>query len=174
MSTEQLLGLGTGILFGFLLQRGGLVRFEKQVGMLLLKDWTVLQFMLSAICVGMFGIVILSYLGILSPNHRPMNVGAIVLGGSLFGVGWAITGLCPGTTMGALGEGRFHSLFTIGGMLVGAMIFSRSSEFLKNTVLTWADFGRVSISDVTGISNLILMPVFIISVVFLLRYLEKG
>ena len=173
MSTELILGLVTGILFGVLLQKGGLVRFEKQVGMLLFKDFTVLKFMLTAIAVGMAGIVILSYFGIISPSHRPMNVGAIIVGGSLFGIGWAFTGLCPGTSLGALGEGRIHAIFTIAGMLVGGMIFSHSYEFLQGTVLSWADFGRISLADITGISSLIIMPIFIMGVIFMMRFLEK-
>ena len=170
---EQLLGLSTGIIFGFLLQRGGLVRFEKQVGMLLFKDFTVLKFMLSAIAVGMVGITILSHFEILTLNHRPMNVGGIVLGGAIFGIGWALTGLCPGTSLGALGEGRVHALFTIGGMILGGMLFSHSYNFLQRTVLSWLDFGRISLSDVIGISSFIIMPTFILGVVFLLSYLEK-
>ena len=173
MSTEHILGLITGILFGALLQKGGLVRFEKQIGMLLFKDFTVLKFMMTAIAVGMVGIIIVSHFGIISLNHRPMNVGGIIVGGTLFGVGWAFTGLCPGTSLGALGEGRFHAIFTIFGMLVGGMIFSHSYEFLQNTVLGWADFGRISLTDVTGISGIIIMPIFILGVFFLMRFLEK-
>ena len=173
MSVEHILGLVTGILFGVLIQRGGLVRFEKQVGMLLLKDFTVLKFMLSAIAVGMFGFVILSHFDLITLNHRSMNVGAIIVGGSLFGLGWSLTGLCPGTSLGALGEGRFHAIFTIIGMLVGAMIFNRSYDFLQRTVLSWADFGRIGLSDITGISSFVLMPIFIVCVILLLRYLEK-
>jgi uncharacterized membrane protein YedE/YeeE len=165
--------LATGIFFGFLLQRGGLVRFEKQVGMLLFKDFTVLKFMMTAICVGMIGIISLGYLGVLDIGHRPMNVGILVIGGSLFGIGWALTGLCPGTALGALGEGRLHAGFAIIGMLVGAMIFSRSFDFLQRTVFTWADFGRVGLTDITGIPNFILVPVFIAGVFFLFRFLEK-
>jgi len=173
MNIELILGLATGILFGFLLQRGGLIRFEKQVGMLLLKDFTVLKFMMTAISVGMVGIIILSHFGVLNLAHRPMNIGALVIGSSLFGIGWALTGLCPGTSMGALGEGRLHAVFAIAGMLVGAMLFNRSFDFLQRTVYTWADFGRIGLSDITGISSLILMPIFVIGVFFLFRFMEK-
>ena len=53
MSVDQWLGLGTGVLFGFFLQKGRVLRFEKQIGAMLLKDMTILKFMLSAILVGM-------------------------------------------------------------------------------------------------------------------------
>jgi uncharacterized membrane protein len=56
MSIDQLLGIITGVLFGFLLQKGRVLRFEKQVGAMLLNDMTIFKFMLSAILVGMVGI----------------------------------------------------------------------------------------------------------------------
>ena len=170
---EQILGITTGVAFGFLLQRGGLVRYEKQVGMLLFKDMTVLKFMLSAISVGMVGILILSHFDIIALSHRPMNVGGILIGGGLFGLGWALTGLCPGTSLGALGEGRIHALFTIAGMIVGGILFSRSYDFLQSTILSWADFGRIGIADVIGVPALVIMPIFILGVVLLFRFLEK-
>ena len=171
---EQILGIIAGIIFGFLLQRGGLIRFEKQVGMLLFKDFTVLKFMLTAISVGMIGIIILSHFGMIDLNHRPMNVGALLVGASLFGVGWAFSGLCPGTSLGALGEGRIHGLFTILGMVFGGILFNRSYTFLKSTVLSWLDFGRIGLTDAIGVSSFIIMPMFIFGVFFLLRYLEKN
>jgi hypothetical protein len=51
--SEQWLGLITGICFGALLQQGRVLRFEKQVGAMLLEDMTILKFMLSAILGGM-------------------------------------------------------------------------------------------------------------------------
>ena len=59
MSTEQLLGLFTGVIFGFLMQKARVLRYEKQIGALLFKDMTIFKFMLSAITVGMFGILAL-------------------------------------------------------------------------------------------------------------------
>jgi len=90
MSTEQILGLVTGILFGFLLQKGRVLRFEKQIGAMLLKDMTILKFMLSAIIVGMVGIAAMSGAGMITLSHKAMNVGAILVGGALFGAGWAV------------------------------------------------------------------------------------
>ena len=49
MNIDQILGLITGVAFGFLLQKGRVLRFDKQVGAMLLKDMTIFKFMLSAI-----------------------------------------------------------------------------------------------------------------------------
>jgi hypothetical protein len=75
--SEQWLGLITGVAFGALLQQGRVLRFEKQVGALLLKDMTIMKFMLSAILVGMVGINLLAGFGLvkLSPKATVLGVG---------------------------------------------------------------------------------------------------
>ncbi len=170
---EQVTGLITGIVFGFLLQKGRVVRFEKQIGALLLKDMTILKFMLSAILVGMVGIYILNGAGAISLSHKSMNLGAVVVGGALFGAGWAVMGFCPGTSVAALGEGRIHALFAIAGMLTGAAIYAELFPFFKSTVLAWKDFGKIGLPEVLGISPWIIIPLFWVAVLALFRLFEK-
>ena len=173
MSTDQILGLLTGVVFGFLLQKGRVIRFEKQIGALLLKDMTIFKFMLSAIIVGMIGIFILSDAGLIKFSHKPMNVGAIVIGGILFGGGWAIMGFCPGTSVAALGEGRIHAFFAIAGMLTGAALFAEIFPFFKATVMSWKDYGKIGLPEVLGISHWFIIPVFVFMVIMLFRIFEK-
>lgn len=157
---EQILGLATGIGFGFLLQKARVLRFDKQVGAMLLKDMTIFKFMLSAILVGMVGILLLTELGVLNLSHKPMNVGAVLVGGALFGAGWAVMGYCPGTSLGALGEGRWHAIFAIVGMIAGAALYAEIYPTLKQTVLAWKDFGKIGLADVLGISHWIVAAAF--------------
>lgn len=173
MSIDQTLGLVTGIAFGFLLQKGRVLRFGKQVGAMLFKDMTIFKFMLSAIVVGMFGILILSDLELITLSHKPMNLGAIVIGGSLFGIGWAVMGFCPGTAVGAVGEGRWHAIFGIIGMLIGAAIYAQLYPFFKATVLSWADFGKISLPQALGVSPWVVAIGFTLITVVMFRLFEK-
>ena len=173
MSTGQILGLITGILFGFLLQKGRVLRFDKQVGAMLFKDMTIFKFMLSAILVGMIGILILADMEIIKLSHKSMNVGALIIGGSLFGAGWAIMGFCPGTSIGALGEGRWHAIFAIIGMITGAAIYAKLYPFIKETILSWKDFGKIGIANSLGISHWFIVPLFIVMVIFMFYIFEK-
>ena len=173
MSLDQWLGLMTGILFGFLLQKGRVLRFEKQIGAMLLKDMTILKFMLSAILVGMVGITLLTDAGLATVSHKPMNLGAVLLGGALFGAGWAVMGYCPGTSIGALGEGRWHAVFAVVGMLVGAALYAELYPFFKLTVLAWKDFGKIGLPESFGVSAWVIMPMFWVGVIFLFRWFEK-
>jgi len=173
MTTAQWLGLITGIGFGFLLQKGRVLRFEKQVAAMLWKDMTILKFMLSSILIGMVGILLMSDAGIIKLSHKPMNVGAILLGGALFGTGWAVMGFCPGTSVGALAEGRWHALFAIAGMLAGAALYAELYPILKSTVLAWADFGKIGLPDVLGISKWLIVAAFWAGTIALFAWFEK-
>lgn len=171
MNAEQWLGLLTGVLFGFLLQKGRVLRFEKQVGAMLLKDMTIFKFMLSAIVVGSLGLALLS--GTLKPSHKPMNLGAVLLGGTLFGAGWAVAGFCPGTAAGALGEGRWHAFFAIAGMVAGAALYAELYPWLKRTVLSWKDFGRIGLPETLGVSNWAVLLIFWACILLLFFWFEK-
>lgn len=170
---EQLLGIVTGIIFGFLLQKGRVIRFEKQIGALLLKDMTILKYMLSAVMVGMVGIYILNGAGLISLSPKSMNLGGVVIGGALFGAGWAVMGFCPGTSLAALGEGRIHALFGIAGMLTGAAVYAELFPFFKSTILSWKDFGKIGLPEVLGISPWIIILLFWIGSLALFRLFEK-
>ena len=173
MSMELILGLVTGIIFGVILQKARVVRFEKQIGALLLKDMTIVKFMSSAVAIGMIGILALSDFGLIELSHKSMNVGGVLIGGGLFGIGWAIFGYCPGTAMGAVGEGRWGALFGIFGMLLGAGIYAELYPFFTTNVLAWSDLGKVSISDVTGVPYGLLVIGFLLCLYFLISWCER-
>ncbi len=173
MSTEQILGLVTGLAFGFLLQKGRVLRYEKQVAAMLFRDMTILKFMLSAIIVGMFGILALNDLEIIKLSHKAMNLGAVVIGGALFGIGWAVMGYCPGTSVGALGEGRWQAIFGVVGMIVGAAIYAELFPFFKSTVLTWADFGKIGLPEALGVNHWVIAVIFTLITLALFRWFEK-
>jgi uncharacterized membrane protein YedE/YeeE len=173
MSTDQLLGLLTGVLFGFLLQKGRGLRFEKQVGAMLLQDMTIFKFMLSGILVGMVGINLLADAEIITLSHKAMNVGAVLVGGALFGCGWAIMGFCPGTSIGALGEGRWHALFAVAGMVTGAALYAELYPTFKETVLAWKSFGKIGLPEALGVSPWLIIPVFWAGTLSLFYWFEK-
>jgi uncharacterized membrane protein YedE/YeeE len=150
--TDLILGGATGFLFGFLLQKGGILSFDRQIGALLFRDMTIVKFMLSAILVGSVGVQWLADEKLITLSYKAMNVGGVVLGGLLFGAGWAVAGFCPGTAVGALGAGRWDALFVIAGMLLGAALYAEAYPFLKETVLAWKDYGKIGLPETLGVS----------------------
>ncbi len=170
---ELLFGLITGIGFGVLLQRAEVIRFDRQIGALLLVDMTIVKFMLTTIIVGMVGVHLLVDLGLAKLSLKPLIFGGNLLGGLIFGVGWALLGYCPGTAGAALGEGRVDALAGMAGMLVGAAVFAEAYPALKESVLTWGDFGKVTLPGLLGLSHWPVIVVFVAGAVLLLRFLER-
>ena len=109
-------GLITGILFGFLLQKGEVLRYDKQIGALRLQDMTIVKFMLSHIAVAMVGVYFLYDLGIVKLSIKSTILGGVVIGAIIFGIGWGVWGYCPGTAWGGVGEGRVDAVGGVGGM----------------------------------------------------------
>lgn len=171
--TTLLYGLITGILFGFLLQKGQVLRYDKQIGALRMKDMTILKFMLSHIGVAMIGIYFLYDLGIVKLSLKPMILGGVVIGGLIFGIGWGLLGYCPGTSLGALGEGRIDALWGIGGMLVGAGIYAEAYPYMLKTVLTWGNYGKITLPQVLGLNHWIVIFFLLFFMVKLFRWFEK-
>ena len=171
--TTLMYGLITGILFGFFLQKGRVLRYDKQIAALRLQDMTIVKFMLSHIVVAMVGVYFLYDLGLAKLSLKPTILGGVVIGGLIFGLGWGLLGYCPGTSLGALGEGRWDSLWGMAGMLVGAGIYAEAYPYLKKTVLTWGDYGKITIPQVLGVNHWFVIIPFIILTVLLFRWLEK-
>ena len=104
------LGLLSGIAFGFLLQKGGVTNYATILGQLLLTDFTVVKVMLSAILVGMLGIYALKAAGLVRLHTKPGSVGATVIGGLIFGAGFALLGYARAPPLPPRGPGRWTLL----------------------------------------------------------------
>jgi uncharacterized protein len=168
-----LYGLVTGIIFGFLLQKGRVLRYDKQIGALRLMDMTIIKFMFTSILVAMVGVYLLLDLGIVKLQIKTLILGANIIGGLIFGIGWGLLGYCPGTQLGALGEGRWDALFGVAGMLAGAAFFAEVYPALKSTVLTWGDFGKLTLPQALGVNHWFIIAAFVVTGVLMFRWFEK-
>jgi uncharacterized membrane protein YedE/YeeE len=171
--SELVYGFVTGIIFGFLLQKGRVIRYDKQLGALRLIDMTIVKFMLSTILMAMVGVYLLKDLGIAKLSVKPTILGGNIIGGLIFGFGWGFLGYCPGTSLGALGEGRWDAAWGILGMLTGAAIFAEAFPVLKNSVLKWGVYGKITIPQILGINHWIIIVLFVIISILLFRWFEK-
>lgn len=153
-------GLVTGVLFGVLLQRAEVIRYDRQLGAMLLTDMTIVKFMLTAILVGMVGLAAVQDLGLTQATEiKALSLGPQIIGGLIFGVGWAVLGYCPGTSAGALGEGRTDALWGILGGVAGAAIYAEVYPQVKAGMDTWANFGKVTLPSVLGVNHWIVIVV---------------
>ena len=166
-------GLVTGILFGFFLQRGQVLRYDKQIGALRLMDMTIVKFMLTAILVGAVGIYLLYDFGFAQLSIKSTILGATITGGLLFGIGWGLLGYCPGTAIGAIGEGRWDGLWGVLGMLAGGALYAEAYPLIKKSLLTWGDLGKITLPGILSINHWVVIPVFVLVGVGLFIFFEK-
>lgn len=148
-----LLGVLTGLVFGFLLQRGGVTRYNVIVNQFRFKDFTVLKTMLTAIIVGAIGIYAMLQLGMIKglsvkSADLAMNAG----GGLIFGVGMVLLGYCPGTALAAVGQGSRDALVGIAGAVVGAGVYAEVYPVLARTLEPIGKFGKITFADATHAS----------------------
>ena len=166
-------GLLSGILFGIFLQKAQVLRYDKQVGAMRFLDMTIFKFMLSAIIVAAIGIYALKDLGLIHLSVKGTSIGAQLLGGSLFGVGWGLLGYCPGTAVGALGEGRLDAVWGIFGMLAGAALYAESYSFMKTRVIALGNYGKITLPQVLGLNHWLIIAVFALIVLAAFAFFEK-
>ena len=173
-SAKQLvLGAVFGVLFGFLLQKGGVAKYHLLIGALLLEDFTVVKVMLTAIITGGIGIFSLHALGLVKLHIKPTRYAANIFGGLLFGVGFALMGYCPGTGAAALGQGNWDALAAIVGLMVGSYIFAEVSGRLEKTVMKWGDRGKVMLPELVKVSLATFLMVWIPTLLVVLFAVDR-
>lgn len=147
------MGAATGLVFGFLLQKGGVTRYNVIVNQFRFRDFTVLKTMLTAIVVGSIGIYAMLQLGLIKglsvkPAELAMNAG----GGVIFGVGMVLLGYCPGTALAAIGQGSRDAIVGVLGALAGAAIYAEAYPAISRTIEPIAKYGKITFPEIMGVS----------------------
>ncbi len=175
-SAPLLWGLLFGIIFGFLLQKGGVTKYDVIVGQLLLEDFTVVKVILTAIIVGMIGIHVMKSLGWIQLHPKSGSFGMNVFGGLIFGAGFAVLGYCPGTIAGAVGNGYLDALVGgVIGILLGAGLFANVYPRLRNKILKKCFWGDVTFPKLLRVNDWVIVIPFVILLSAILWFMEvKG
>ncbi|MDF1813025.1 MAG: YeeE/YedE thiosulfate transporter family protein [Verrucomicrobiales bacterium] len=141
------LGLLFGIIFGFLLQKGGVGKYHVLMGQLLLEDFTVLKIMLTAILTGMIGVFWMNRRSWVELDIKPTRPVANAIGGLLFGMGFGLSAYCPGTNAAAIGQGNFDGFAVAAGMIIGSYLFAEAGNFFKSGFFDRGNMGKVTLID---------------------------
>ena len=162
-STKALiLGLVFGVVFGFLLQKGGVGKYHVLIGQLLLVDYTVIKVMLSAVIVGALGIHFMHRAGLVELHIKPTRYASNILGGLLFGVGFALSAYCPGTGAAALGQGNYDAIVMMLGMIAGSYVFAEMSGWISRKIDPIGDRGKITLHELLPINRTLLVCGFVI------------
>jgi len=134
---EILLAIILGLSFGFALDKAQAANPQKIIGMLRLKDFHLMKVILFAIGFSSLLLFILLAFNIIDAGH--LNVKStytgVIIGGGILGIGFAISGYCPGTGVVAAGRGRRDAIVFILGGLIGAFVYMLIFGFIKDSAL---------------------------------------
>lgn len=131
MNRKNIVLFVAGILFGFGLATGGMSKPETVLSFLALEDYGLLVLMFSATGVNFFAINVIPKIiekpllgGEFKKRERKFGKHTLI-GSIIFGVGWGLSGQCPGSAISSLGIGNLPVLVGIAGMFAGAYVMGR-------------------------------------------------
>lgn len=119
-----------GLLFGFALERSGFGSSRKLAGIFYFRDMTVMRVMFTALITAMLGLSLVVALGWLDLESQvyllPTLYGAQIVGGLIFGVGFVLSGWCPGTGVVGAASGKLDALVFLLGVVIGAIVYNET------------------------------------------------
>jgi uncharacterized membrane protein YedE/YeeE len=140
-------GLLVGIAMGALIQRIGASSPGMILKALRLENITIIKFMATTIAVGAVGVYLL---GTFMPMHldiKPTYVVGVLVGGLVFGAGFALGGYCPGTCVVGIGERRKDALFALLGGITGALLFTLVYTLIEGALIKPFNYGKITLAD---------------------------
>ena len=127
---KQLFVLLIGAFFGIVLVKSEVVSWFRIQKMFLFEEAHMYLIIASAIAVGALAVYVIKRFQLKTVFNEEVMITAkpfqkgVIIGGLLFGVGWAITGACPGPIYAQIGSGEYIALITFAGALVGMYLYA--------------------------------------------------
>jgi uncharacterized membrane protein YedE/YeeE len=167
--------LGTGLIFGYVIQRGGFCFTRAISNAVLMRDGDILRAYVLALLVAMVGVQVIETLGLVDIPVRQLRWLSNIVGGLLFGVGIILSGGCSGSTWYRVGEGAIGAWvvllgFALGATTAGVGILSPVRTLLQKPAITAGDGGAATLANIVGLSPWIVIAVIgVLAGIWLLR-----
>ncbi len=122
--------LAIGAYLGILFTKSEVARWERIHNMFLFQEAYIYLIISVAIVVAMISMFLVKRLGLKSLDGqlivyqpKPYHTG-VIIGGTMFGAGWAIAGACPGPVYAQIGGGQWMALCTLAGAMLGMFCYA--------------------------------------------------
>ncbi len=153
-----------GIAFGWCLERAGMGSARKLMGQFMLTDLALFKVMFSAITTAMLGAFWLSRFGVLDMSRVYVPETWLlpqVLGGVVFGIGFGIAGLCPGTSCVAAVTGRIDGVVVVAGFFIGVLATGLALPS-TTSLFNATSRGTLTLPDVMGLPHGVVILVIVL------------
>ena len=129
----------TGIFFGIVLTKAEAVSWYRIYEMFHFQSFHMYGIIGTALFTGIVGLQIIKKYKVKDYNGLPINIiekergfWRYIIGGSLFGLGWALVGCCPGPIFILLGTGTYTIAVVLTGALLGTYIYGLLKDKLPH------------------------------------------
>lgn len=119
-----------GITFGFILTKSEVISWFRIQKMFRFEEPYMYLIIGTAVLVGALSVFLLKQFGLKSVSKesldfsgKTLNKGTVI-GGIMFGIGWAITGACPGPIFAQIGTGEYAAISTLAGAVFGSWSYN--------------------------------------------------
>jgi len=119
-----------GVLFGVILSKSEVISWYRIQEMFLFDSFHMYGIIGTAVILGAIGIVVLKKLNVKSIHGKDLNltpkemeIPRLLLGGTIFGLGWSFTGACPGPLYALLGYGVGIVIVILLSAVLGAFVY---------------------------------------------------
>ena len=176
--TGFLVALILGISFGFWLERAGFGSSRKLALQFYFEDMTVLKVMFTAIIVAMLGLTYFTLFGWIDISKvyiNPTFLTAQIAGGLILGIGFAIGGYCPGTSVVGAVTGRIDAFVYVAGALFGMFVFGEMFPWLDDLFVA-GSMGNIRLPELFDLSTGVVVLIAVILAIGMFlggEYLEK-
>lgn len=152
------IAVALGVLFGFVLERAGFGRATKLAAQFYFTDMTVLKVMFSAVVTAMGGLLVAAGLGLTDLSAISQSIASwtwiwpMLVGGFVLGVGFIVSGYCPGTAIVSAGSGNVDGMVAFAGVVSGSFVYNLLLEIPAVTRFhTSGDIGPAFIHELIGV-----------------------
>lgn len=122
--------LSIGILFGIVMTKSEAISWFRIQEMFLFDSFHMYGIIGTAVILGIIGTAIIKRMQTkditgtpITFNDKNMSIPRYLIGGTIFGLGWAMTGACPGPMYTLIGHGIFPILVVIASAIFGTLIY---------------------------------------------------
>lgn len=173
-----LTALPVGFLFGFFLEKADLCGSSAFSEVLLFRDWKKIQGIWVVIVVSMVGFSLLTELGMVKLNPKPLLWASYIVGGLIFGIGMVFAGACVSGSLFKVGQGNLNSMAALVGIPIGVMMVEHGPlntfhKTLKNFVIPNSDGGPVTFFSVLHVPYWTLAVIFAATTIIAIFYYRR-
>jgi uncharacterized membrane protein YedE/YeeE len=164
-----------GFFFGFFLERAGMGDPHRLTGVFYRTDFAVPKMMFSAILVASTGFYLLADLKFLDLQNVwiiPAFYWPQLVGGSLFGLGYLVSGYCPGTAAAGFASGRMDALVVMLGIGAGSLLFAAVYPAIEGFYMT-GSAGQLTLPQATGLNPWIILFIVYVMAGFMFWAMER-